>query len=97
MSSFQWPEPAWLADLPAEEREAACLRFTLGLASLYASPEMQDQELSRKLGHHEAFIGGLKFRGKITAEVAVKIERLLGRELFPRSLFRPDLFDLSAE
>lgn len=45
--------------------------------------------LSTALGFHP---GSLSSASTITAEVAIKLEQLLGRDVFPRELFRPDLF-----
>lgn len=91
----KWPEPRWLKDIPESEREAACLRFHLNLAILYATPEMSNQAFTDAIGVSESAISHVKRRGRITGELAVAIENVTGREHFPREMFRPDLFTVS--
>jgi hypothetical protein len=93
----KWPEPKWLLDVPEHERTAARLRFHLAIAAIYANADMLDQSLSVDLGLALNTVGQIKSRGRITGELAIKLEQLLGRECFPRELFRPDLFLVSAE
>jgi hypothetical protein len=91
----QWPEPNWLDSVPAEEREAAKVRILLSLAAVYASVEGTASALALLLGVHHNSILQAKKRGKVSGELAVKIEEALGRECFPREAFRPDLFVIS--
>ncbi len=93
----KWPEPAWLAEVPADEREAECLRFKINMAILYASREMSNQAFADAIGISESAISQAKKRGRITGELAVQIERVCGRDAMPRELFRPDLFNISGE
>jgi hypothetical protein len=91
---FQWPTPQWLRDLPDVEQKAALTRFHLCLATAYACDKASPAELSRLLGMSDSAINQMKNRGTVAAEQAIALERLLGRQLFPRELFRPDLFVL---
>jgi hypothetical protein len=81
--------PAWLDDLPQEDQAAARARFLLRLAALHYSPAGQLKSLSTALDMHP---NSLAAYDTISPELAVRLESLLGREKFPRSLFRPDLF-----
>ena len=82
-------DPAYLADLTEDKQAPARCRFLIRLAALYYSPEGKVSSLSEKLGLHPGTLAG---SSTITPEIAIRLEELLGREHFPRSLFRPDLF-----
>lgn len=82
-------DPAYLVEMSEDDRRTARCRFLIRLAALYYSPEGKIATLSDALGYHS---GSLAQASNITAELAVKLEGLLDNELFPRSLFRPDLF-----
>lgn len=84
-------DPAYLADLHRDDQGPARCRFLIRIAALYYSPEGRVSSLSEALGFHPGTLAGTS---TITPEVAIKLEELLGRDLFPRSLFRPDLFVL---
>lgn len=81
--------PAYIDGLPEEQAKVAAARFLLRLAALYYSPKGNLADLSSALGYHPATLSGAT---SITAEMAVSLEGLLGRENFPRTVFRPDLF-----
>lgn len=81
--------PAYFNGLTEEAAKVATARFLLRLAALYYSPKGNLADLSQALGYHPATLSGAQ---NITAEMAVSLEDLLGRETFPRTLFRPDLF-----
>lgn len=83
--------PKYIDDLPEDQQAQARCRFLVRLAALYYSPEGKLNKLSKALDLHE---NTLATTDSITAEMAVKLESLLGRDLFPRELFRPDLFDV---
>ena len=87
-----WPMPSWLADLPDVERERARVRFLLCLASIYLQDKGTPADLSTALGLNPNQVNVMKTRGIVSGEIAVAVEKLLGRDLFPRELFRPDLF-----
>jgi len=93
-NNFQWPIPKWMATLPDIEREPALQRFYLCLASVYASEKASAADLSMRLGLKPNAVNVMKTRGRVTGETAVDLENLLGRDIFPRELFRPDLFIL---
>jgi hypothetical protein len=97
MLSKTWPMPAWHGDVPEEEKSAATTRHLLNLAAIYATREGTATALSKALGVGDTAILQCKVRGRISGEMAVKLEALLGRELFPRELFRPDLFVVEVE
>jgi len=97
MPQNKWPMPAWHDDLPEGERAAAALRHLLSLAALFASREGTATALAKALGVGNTAVLQAKVRGKISGEMAVQIEALLGRDLFPRELFRPDLFVVEAD
>lgn len=97
LSQNQWPMPSWLDSVPEDERDATKLRILLSLAAIYASECGTASRLAECLGAGPSAILQAKARGKISGEMAVKLEALLGRELFPRELFRPDLFLIGAE
>jgi hypothetical protein len=96
-SQKQWPMPAWHESVPAEEKPAATIRLLLSLAAVYASEEGTASALADRLGLGKTAILQAKSRGRISPDLAVQLESLLGRDLFPRELFRPDLFVVEAE
>lgn len=87
----KWPEPAWIAELPQDKRGPAKVRYYLGLAAAWHSEAGTLTELSRALGRHEAHLNVARKRGKVSPELAVEIESVMGREYFPRELFN-DIF-----
>ncbi len=93
----QWPMPSWLDSVPEEEKAAARIKWLLSLAALYSSESGTATALAEQLEIGNTAILQAKARGKISGELAVRLETLLGRELFPRELFRPDLFLIQAE
>lgn len=95
--SFQWPMPGWLAALPDDAAKVAKTRFLLCLAASYSGDRGSLSKLGRRLGVPAQTIHGAADRGQVTPEMAIALEALLGRELFPRELFRPDLFELPGE
>jgi hypothetical protein len=90
-----WPEPAWLASMPADKRESCRLRFMVALASLYANEDGSPMKFSKSLGLHPTALSSAKSRG-LPTETALMIEQALGRDLFPWEQFLPALvLDLS--
>lgn len=86
--------PPWLSSVNEDEhREAARVRFLIRVAALYYSKEGRMKLLSKNIGLHP---NSLALMDKITPEMAIKLEDVLGRELFPRELFRPDIFSIGA-
>lgn len=67
--------------------------FLLRLAALYATPAGTVRQLSIALDLNPSTLSEYLSRDEpITPELAIKIEKLLGANLFPRSLLRPDHF-----
>jgi hypothetical protein len=87
----RWQEPAWIAELPEEHRGKSKVRFYLSLAAAWHSEAGTLTELSRSLGLNESHLNVCRKRGKVSPELAVKIESALGRDHFPRELFN-DIF-----
>jgi hypothetical protein len=84
------PLPAYLADITDEtERKAVTAQFQLRLAALYFSPKGTLTALAKTCGYHEKALSAFN---NISPETAILLEKALGRELFPREFFRPDLF-----
>ena len=88
----QWPRPGWHDSLPEPDQAAATVRVLLSLAAIYCSESGTATALAEALDLGPSSILQAKQRGKVSGELAVKLEELLGREHFPRELFRPDLF-----
>lgn len=93
----RWPTPDWLADLPDDERHLAFIRYMLCVAVAFSGDKATPATLSRSLGLSDGAVNIMKHRGQVSPEIAVALERLLGRVNFPREMFRPDLFIIPAE
>ena len=92
-----WPVPSWVSDLPDVERDSARTRYLLGLAAAYLCERGNLSKLARALNCPIATLHSAVDRGQISGELAVTIERALGRRHFPRELLRPDLFIIPVE
>lgn len=92
------PSPAWVMqhDTPSQVDHAR-LCFLIRLAALYHNERGSLGLLSTAIGMSEPALAMVCKRGTITGEIAVAIEAKIGRALFPREMFRPDLFTLPAE
>jgi hypothetical protein len=88
----QWPMPGWHDSLPDPDKEAATVRVLLSLAAIYASEQGTATALAEALRINTSTILQARARGVVSATLAIDIEKLLGRDRFPRELFRPDLF-----
>jgi hypothetical protein len=85
--------PRWVEKAPAAEKSAARQRFLLHLAAVYASPSGSLRELSGLLGYNPATLSVYVTRPEpIPPKVAIGLENLLGVNVFPRTLTRPDHF-----
>lgn len=82
--------PAWLHNLPEEEQSPARARFLMRLAALYHSEGGKMNTLSIACEKHPSTLSILT---NISPELAIGLEEVLGREMFPRELFRPDIFN----
>lgn len=91
------PTPAWVMRHDTPERvDQAKLCFLVRLAALYHNERGSLGLLSTALGLSEPALAMAIKRGQIMPGHAVEIEKLIGRDLFPRELFRPDLFLVTA-
>lgn len=86
--------PRYIETLPEDRKEAARAQFMLRVCALHFSPGGTMKALSAAVGFAPNTLTGVK---KISAELAVRLEDALGKDRFPRSLFRPDLFSQAAQ
>jgi hypothetical protein len=84
--------PAYIESLPEAEREAATCRFLVRQAALYYSPSGALRPLSIALGFNPNTLSNLD---AISPRTAVRLEELLGKDLFPRHLFCPGVFEIA--
>lgn len=92
------PTPAWVGEHQSPESvDRAKLCFLIRLAALYHNNKASVGQLSLACGLAESTLHQALKRGEIAGEIAVSIENAIGRSLFPRELFRPDLFTLPQE
>lgn len=97
MSVKEWPRPAWFDNLDGEDRDRAEQRFLVCMAALFADPRMTLDALANRMGHSVSSLSRIRAGQVMSADVAVKLETVCGREHFPREAFRPDLFTLPTE
>lgn len=91
--SFRWPEPAWLGEIADEEdKKRAAIRFRLRLAALYCSSGGDLDSLALAAGYRPGSVKVHDGRPLPGHKLATALERTLGRELFPRELFAPDIY-----
>lgn len=85
------PLPEWLSRVPADELYGERSRFLLRLAALFATPRMSLYGLSEVCGLHPQTIPNYAARRSlIPARVAIRLEKLLGRDRFPASFLAPE-------
>jgi hypothetical protein len=92
----KWPEPAWIAALPEIEHGPARVRHFLNLAAAYHGESASLADLSLALGYSKPYLNVARQRGRVSPELAVKIEATLGRDRFPRELFN-DIFAVAEQ
>lgn len=92
---IRMPEPAWLTGEKDPEFTKKRTRFWLSIACLYYSESGQSGDLAKAIGLTPNSFAVMKTRGKVSPEIAVALETALGRERFPRELFRPDIFKVA--
>jgi hypothetical protein len=86
MSADKFPIPAWVT--PEQRPE-----FVLRLAASYLTMGGSLGDLSEAIGSSRPMLHmALKSPGGINAQTCIKLEERLGRDLFPREFFRPDIF-----
>ena len=91
------PMPAWLDELPDDEKPAARAKFLLKVCALYATPEGKLLDLSTALGYSHRTLHQLTAtKSPMNVNVAVALEKLLGREVITREIALPELFDITA-
>lgn len=92
------PIPAWvMAHQTPESVDRAKLCFYIRLAALYHNDKGSVGQLALACDLAESTLHQAMKRGEIAPAHAVQIEKIVGRSLFPRELFRPDLFTIPAE
>lgn len=80
-----FPVPSWVAP---DQRQA----FAVRLAALYHNPKGSLGALSEAIGLSKSGLHmALSYKG-LNADHCIKLEGVLGRSLFPREFFRPDIF-----
>lgn len=79
------PVPGWVR--PEEKQE-----FAVRLAALYFTMGGSLGDLSEAIGASRSMLHMAVKGSGISAQTCVDLEKLLGRDLFPREFFRPDLF-----
>lgn len=90
--------PLWIRALPADEQELQTRIFYIKFAALCATPSGNLARLSSRLGRNSSYLsfiitpGRGPIRALVTPEDCIKIETMLGREVMPRELLRPDVF-----
>lgn len=79
------PVPEWVG--PEQRQE-----FVVRLAALYHNQKGSLGTLSEAMGGSRALLHmALKTNG-LNADHCIKLEKVLGRDAFPREFFRPDIF-----
>ncbi len=89
----RWPIPSWLAETPDIDRPKANIRFLLSLAEVYCQHRGNAKQLAEVCGIERSTLYGARERGSVTADMALRIEKALGRDLFPWENFLPHLSD----
>lgn len=90
-------EPLWLEQTPpGEPRRKARLRWMLDLCALYYSPEGRMTDLSLACDLSSSAIGKAKHLGVISPEMAICLEKLLGRAWVTREILLPELFSVES-
>ncbi len=91
------PEPIWVERAAVgEPRRIARLRWLLDLCALYGSIDGKMTTLSLRCGFSSSAIGKAKHLGALSPEMAIEIERCLGRAFITRDVLLPELFKIEA-
>lgn len=91
----KWPEPAWIAKLPQDQQGPSRVRYFLNLAAAFCSERGSLTKLGDGIGVTAESLLAARSRGRVSPDLAVKIETGLGRDLFPRELFN-DIFTIES-
>jgi hypothetical protein len=89
--------PAWLEKMEGVAQEQAKVRFLMRVYALYASEEGTVTEFAKVLNLTMTQIRTQtqsQFWRPLPVETAIRIENALGRDIAPRELLRPDVFQL---
>lgn len=87
--------PQWINALPEAERPAARTKFLLKTCSLYATQDGRIQDLSRALGYSPRTLFQMSAGYEVmNPNVAIALEKLLGRDVVTREILLPELFDI---
>lgn len=99
MTNVSFLRPRWFNNLSYNRKGDRLLmnRFFIKNAALLATPEGTLAELAKALGTSEVTLhythSERDGRGRISADLATRIQKLCGEERMPLKLLRPDLFD----
>ena len=86
--------PDYIYKLPqGPNRDIAITRFGLKLAAIYATEEGSLKAFADALGISHTMVKEWSAgRQRVSAQSAIAIEKLVGRHIIQREVFRPDLF-----
>lgn len=91
-----FPVPEWLTKLEPHKNATRLVRnrYFIRAAALYHSPQGRVEDLAASLGVAYSTVASMyaPYHGVITVDNAIRIENLVGREILPRELLRPDIF-----
>lgn len=89
--------PPRLDTLSEPKRSSEIIHYLIRLAALHHNRDGNLRMLGRACGfsHNTLFMAAS--RGHMSPAMAIKLEEVLGREYFPREVFRPDIFVVSGE
>lgn len=83
--------PPRIEALTEPQREHARLRYVLLLAAVWYSRSGTLAELAEDCGYNKGLFSTCMTRGEVTPDIALALEKTLGREHWPRELFCPRL------
>jgi hypothetical protein len=87
--------PKWVNDKPANERQFARQRLLINIAAAYATEEGTIRAMCKALGRQKSYFARyISYTNPIiiTAEIAVEVERLIGKDAVPREELAPHIF-----
>lgn len=83
--------PPRIRQLPPAEQETARIRYVILCAAAWYSHEGHLSKLSVACGWHSMTVAMMVHKGYVAVEAAIKLEKVLGRQYFPREVFSPKL------
>lgn len=93
MENLGVPLPKWLETVDKTSYEHERVKSLLRLAAIHATREGSLRALGRLLNYHEqSFIHWAARPTGVPSRACLDIERICGRELFPRELINPRLY-----